>query len=80
MINANVFFAGNVVKQREVIEAMITKQMDSGDPVIKLPFDTYPVIEEEMEKEGWVWQSYRDETGKQCAIFYPKQYEYTKDN
>lgn len=78
MINANVFFEENVEKQREIIDTTIAKQQASGDPVIKLPFDTYPCVEEEMREDGWVWQSYRDETGKQCALFYPKQYEYKR--
>lgn len=78
MINATVFFNENVEKQREIIDTMIAKQQASGDPVIKLPFDTYPIVEEEMKENGWKWQSYRDETGKQCALFYPIQYEYSK--
>lgn len=75
MTEAKVFFETNVAKQREILEQRIQESKGTGDPVIRLPFDTYPVVEEEMAAAGWVYDSYRDkDTGKKCALFYPKQY------
>ena len=76
MTEAKEFFEANVAKQKEILEHRIQEAKDTGDPVIMLPFDTYPVVEAEMAAVGWVYDSYiNKDTGKKCAIFYPKQYE-----
>jgi len=80
-MTATEFYQVNLAKQRQIIEEAINKAKDTGDPVITLPFDTYPVIEKEMEDLGWVYESYEDsETGKQFAMFFPKQYQYDSDD
>jgi len=77
MINATKFYQASLAKQREVIKDAIKTAMDTGDPIIELPFDTYPIIEEEMEDLGYEYDYYEnEETGKRYAIFYPKQYNY----
>ena len=76
MTEAKRFFETNVAKQKEILEQRIQEANDTGDPVIMLPFDTYPVVEDEMAAAGWVYGSYYDkDTGKKCAFFYPKQYD-----
>lgn len=76
MTNAQRFFEDNVAKQRKILEQCIQEAKETGDPVIMLPFDTYPVVRFEMEKAGWVYESYYDkDNGKKCAIFYPNHYE-----
>ncbi len=58
------------------MEQKIQDAANMGDPVIVLPFDTYPIVEKEMNEAGWIYGSYNNkDTGKKCAIFYPKQYE-----
>ncbi len=75
MTEAKGFFETNVAKQKEILERRIQEAKDTGDPVIMLPFDTYPVVEDEMAAAGWVYNSYHNkDTGKKCALFYPKQY------
>lgn len=74
MTDATKFFQVNVVKQREILEKRIQEAKETGDPVIMLPFDTYPVVRFEMEKAGWVYDHYYDEDQKKCAAFYPNQY------
>ena len=77
MINATEFYQASLAKQREVIKDAIKTAMDTGDPIIELPFDTYPIIEEEMEDLGYEYDYYEsEETGKRYAIFYPEQYNY----
>lgn len=74
-MSATMFYEVNVAKQREIINQKITVAMNTGDPVIMLPFDTYPIVEDEMVTKGWGYEPYEDKvTGKQCASFYPEQY------
>lgn len=78
MVNAKNFYEVSVARQRKIIKRMVHEARTTGDPVIMLPFDTYPVIEEEMAEDGWMYTPYNiKETGKKAAAFYPKQYEYS---
>lgn len=75
MTEASVFFETNVAKQKEILEQRIQEAKNTGDPVIMLPFDTYPVVEAEMAVAGWAYSTYLDkDTGKKCARFCPRQY------
>ena len=77
MITATEFYKASLAKQREILESRIKEAKNTGDPIIRLPFDTYPVVEEEMEELGWEYDSYNDkETGQRNAMFFPKQYNY----
>lgn len=76
MVNAKNFYEVSVATQRKIVRRMIHEARATGDPVVMLPFDTYPAVEEEMEEDGWGYEPYiNKETGKKCASFYPRQYE-----
>lgn len=75
MFNAKKFYEVSVASQREIIKRTIEEAQTTGDPVVMLPFDTYPAVEEEMAEDGWVYRKYLNkDTGKECASFYPNQY------
>lgn len=77
MVNAKNFYEVSVATQRKIVRRMIHEVRDTGDPVVMLPFDTYQAVEEEMEEDGWVYKPYiNKKTGKKCASFHPRQYEY----
>lgn len=79
-MTATEFYQINLAKQRQIIEEHIKNALNTGNPVISLPFDTYPVIEKEMEDLGWVYDYYEDsETEKRYAMFFPKQYQYDEE-
>lgn len=77
MMNAENFYKGNLTRQRKVLGQRIHEAWVAGDPVVTLPFDTYPDVEKEMAELGWIYKPYIDkETGKMCASFYPNQFVY----
>ena len=77
MMTATEFYKINLEHQRKILKARIEAASTTGDPCIVLPFDTYPIVEQEMDDLGWDYDYYEDEeTGKRYAIFSPKQYQY----
>lgn len=73
MTEAKEFYEVTVVKQREILEKKIEEAKNTGDPVIKLPFEVYSIIEEEMEMAGWKSDTYEDENGWLCSFFCPNE-------
>ena len=84
MTHASEFYMATLANQRKILEEKIQEGKRGGNPVIELPFDTYPILEDEMEELGWVYDSWEnEETGEKHAIFFPKEYvddEYDEDD
>lgn len=77
MVNAANFYEVSVAAQKKIIKRMVHEARGTGDPIVRLPFDTYPAVEEEMAEDGWMYEPYIDkDTGKKCASFSPRQYLY----
>jgi len=76
LISANEFYEATLRKQRSIINQCIRESMGTGNPIVKLPFDTYPQIEKEMKESGWEYESDTNDAGDACAAFYPQQYRY----
>lgn len=74
IITANEYYEATLANQRADVKEFIRDAIKSSDPVVRLPFDTYPAVEAEMEQLGWVYEGYKDANGNKCASFYPKQY------
>lgn len=77
LMTADQFYPDNLQVQMQILNDAILEAHKTGNPIIRLPFDTYPQTEELMIAAGYEYVPFKDpETGFKCAAFYPYQYNY----
>lgn len=77
LMTADQFYPDNLQAQMRILNNAILEAHKTGNPIIRLPFDTYPRTEELMLAAGYAYAPFKDpETGFKCAAFYPHQYNY----
>ena len=72
-ISAKEFYEATLKNQWEMVKEQLIVALESGEALVKLPFDTYPVINEKMKNKGWAYEEWKPASGpkKKCAFFYP---------
>lgn len=73
MISAADFYKSTLAKQKECIQSALSLAVSEGESCIKLPFMTYPLIDDEMEHNGWKRETWKPdpEGDEECVSYYP---------